>query len=73
MVPAAQQVASGSPSERIMSAQLPVSVRPDDGLPSDTRFLLVNGTLPGAILVGLGLGLAVLGLSLASIWQWFAR
>lgn len=56
-----------------MRAQLPVSVRPDDGLPSDSRFLLVHGTLPGAILVGLGLGLAVLGLSLASVWQWFAR
>ena len=56
-----------------MRAQLPASVRRDEGLPSDIQFLLVNGTLPGAILVGVGLGLAVLGLSLASIWQWFAR
>jgi hypothetical protein len=35
--------------------------------------LLVNGTLPAAILVGLGLGLAILGLSMASIWQWFSE
>jgi hypothetical protein len=35
--------------------------------------LLVNGTLPAAILVGLGLGLAILGLSMASIWQWFSH
>jgi hypothetical protein len=32
--------------------------------------LLVNGTLPAAILVGLGLGLAMIGLSMASLWQW---
>jgi hypothetical protein len=35
--------------------------------------LLVNGTLPAAILVGLGLGLAILGLSMASIWQWLSH
>jgi hypothetical protein len=34
--------------------------------------LLVNGTLPAAILVGLGLGLAILGLSMASVWQWLS-
>ncbi len=34
--------------------------------------LLVNGTLPAAILVGLGVGLAILGLSLASVWQWIS-
>lgn len=56
-----------------MRAQMPASaVRPDDQLAGDTRFLLVNGTLPGAILVGLGLGLAMLGLSAATLWQWFA-
>jgi hypothetical protein len=32
--------------------------------------LLVNGTLPAAILVGAGVGLAILGLSIASLWQW---
>ena len=60
-------------SERFMRVQAPATpVRPDHGLPNDSRFLLVNGTLPGAILVGLGLGLAMLGLSAASVWQWFA-
>ena len=56
-----------------MKVQVPASaVRPDEGLPGDSRFLLVNGTLPGAILVGLGLGLAALGLGVASLWQWLA-
>ena len=32
--------------------------------------LLANGTLPAAIVVGAGVGLAVLGLCIASIWQW---
>ncbi len=36
----------------------------------DGGVLLVNGTLPAAILVGAGLGLAMLGLSVASLWQW---
>jgi hypothetical protein len=36
----------------------------------ETSSLLVAGTLPAAILVGLGLGLALLGLSMASVWQW---
>ena len=54
-----------------MRVQVPASAaRPDDHLASDSRFLLVNGTLPGAILVGLGLGLAMLGLSAATVWQW---
>jgi len=32
--------------------------------------LLANGTLPAAILVGAGLGLAILGLCIAVLWQW---
>jgi hypothetical protein len=32
--------------------------------------LLANGTLPAAILVGAGVGLAILGLSIALLWQW---
>jgi len=54
------------------SASPSATVRPDEGLPGESQFLLVNGTLPGAILVGLGLGLAVLGLGVASLWQWLA-
>ncbi len=57
----------------MMKVQVPASaVRRDEGLPGESQFLLVNGTLPGAILVGLGLGLAVLGLGVASLWQWLA-
>jgi hypothetical protein len=32
--------------------------------------LLANGTLPSAIVVGAGVGLAILGLCIASLWQW---
>jgi hypothetical protein len=35
--------------------------------------LLANGSLPAAILVGAGVGLAILGLSIASLWQWLGR
>jgi hypothetical protein len=49
------------------------SSAPHAGDLEDDRSLLVSGTLPAAILVGLGLGLAVLGLSMASLWQWMAR
>jgi len=39
----------------------------------DEDSLLAAGTLPAAIFVGAGLGLALIGLGIASIWPWIVR
>jgi hypothetical protein len=40
---------------------------------SEQDSVFVPGALPAAILVGAGLGLALIGLIIASGWQWLAR
>jgi hypothetical protein len=56
-----------------MTLEASRSTAPLQGDLQEDRSLLVSGTLPAAILVGLGLGLAMLGLSVASLWQLVAR
>jgi hypothetical protein len=58
----AQEDRTMTPGTRSTASRL-AELEGDDGL-------LANGTLAAAVLVGAGLGLAILGLSMASLWQW---
>ena len=55
-----------------IDAAMRIDSRPAAGHMSEAggRLVMANGTLPAALLVGAGLGLALLSLMVASVWQW---